>query len=177
LSSEIEISDTFDKMNRVVEELLKGNNPSQIAKTLEMKRAEVLEVLDTWRGLMNSDSGIRERAREALSAADQHYAMLINRAWETVEQADINADLRTKASSLKLILDIEGKRIEMLQKAGLLENNEMAAQFMETERKQEVLVGILKDVTSGCNHCKVEVAKRLSEITNRVQEVIVVSNG
>jgi hypothetical protein len=53
----------------------------------------------------------------------------------------------------------------------------MAAQFMETERKQEVLVGILKDVTSGCNHCKVEVAKRLSEITNRVQEVIVVSNG
>ena len=164
-------------MNRVVEELLKGNNPSQIAKTLEMKRAEVLEVLDTWRGLMNSDSGIRERAREALSAADQHYAMLINRAWETVEQADINADLRTKASSLKLILDIEGKRIEMLQKAGLLENNEMAAQFMETERKQEVLVGILKDVTSGCNHCKVEVAKRLSEITNRVQEVIVVSNG
>lgn len=177
MSSEIEISDTFDKMNRVVEELLKGNNPSQIAKTLEMKRAEVLEVLDTWRGLMNSDSGIRERAREALSAADQHYAMLINRAWETVEQADINADLRTKASSLKLILDIEGKRIEMLQKAGLLENNEMAAQFMETERKQEVLVGILKDVTSGCNHCKVEVAKRLSEITNRVQEVIVVSNG
>lgn len=173
MSSEIEVADKFDRMNSVVEELLKGNNPTQIAKNLGIKRAEVLETLETWRGLMQSDQGIRERAREALSGADQHYAMLINRAWETVEQADVNSDLRTKATALKLIADIEGKRIDMLQKAGLLENNELSAQLLETERKQELLVGILKDVTSNCSHCKVEVARRLSQVTNQVQEVIV----
>lgn len=171
MSKEIESVDKFDRMNSVVESLLKGNNPTQIARELEMKRAEVLEMLDLWRGLMNSDKGIRERAREALSGADQHYAMLINRSWETVEQADVNSDLRTKASALKLIADIEGKRIDMLQKAGLLENNEMAAQLMETERKQEILMGILKEVTSTCNHCKFEVAKRLGEVTGQAQEV------
>ena len=173
MSKEVEVADKFERMNRVVEELLKGNNPSQIAKQLEMKRAEVLEVLDTWRGLMQSDNGIRERAKEALAGADQHYAMLINRAWETVEQADVNSDLRTKATALKLIADIEGKRIDMLQKAGLLENNELSAQLMETERKQDLLVSILKEVTSNCNHCKVEVARRLSQVTNQVQEVII----
>ena len=176
MSSDIEVADKFDRMNRVVEELLKGNNPTQISKSLGIKRAEVLETLDTWRGLMQSDQGIRERAKEALAGADQHYAMLINRAWETVEQADINSDLRTKATALKLIADIEAKRIDMLQKAGLLENNELSSQLLETERKQELLVKILKEVTSSCNHCKVEVAKRLSEVTNKVQEVII-QNG
>ena len=173
MSKEIEVVEKFDKMNQVVEELLKGNNPTQIARQLEMKRTEVLEMLELWRGLMHSDKGIRERAREALSGADQHYAMLINRAWETVEQADVNSDLRTKATALKLIADIEGKRIDMLQKAGLLENNEIASQLMETERKQEILVGILKEVTSSCNHCKFEVARRLGEVTNEVQEVAI----
>ena len=174
--SDVEIADKFDRMNQVVEELLKGNNPTQIAKTLGIKRAEVLDTLSTWRGLMHSDQGIRERAKEALAGADQHYAMLIKRAWETVEQADVNSDLRTKATALKLIADIEGKRIDMLQKAGLLESNELSSQLLETERKQELLVSILKEVTSNCNHCKVEVAKRLSQVTNQVQEVVIVND-
>lgn len=173
MSDELEVADKFDKMNRVVEELLKGNNPTQIAKQLDMKRAEVLEVLDTWRGLIQSDQGIRERAKEALAGADQHYAMLIKRAWETVEQADINNQLNIKASALKLIADIEGKRIDMLQKAGLLENNEVATQILETERKQEILTEILRDVTSKCSHCKIEVAKRLGEVTNRAEVIVI----
>lgn len=171
MSDELELVSQFDKMTRVVEELLKGSNPTQIARELEIKRSEVLEMLSLWRGMIQSDHGIRERAREALAGADQHYAMLIKRAWETVEQADVNNQLNIKAQSLKLIADIEGKRIDMLQKAGLLENNELSTQLLETERKQEVLVGILKEVTASCSHCKTEVAKRLSEVTGMVEEV------
>jgi hypothetical protein len=120
---------------------------------------------------VSGDSRIRERAKEALAGADQHYSMIIQRAWETVDQADANQQYNTKASALKMIADVEQKRIDMLQKAGLLENNEMSAQLLETERKQEVLVGILKEVTSKCDVCRVEVAKRLSEVTGKVEEV------
>jgi hypothetical protein len=70
-----------------------------------------------------------------------------------------------------MIADVEQKRIDMLQKAGLLENNEMSAQLLETERKQEILMSILKEVTSECNHCKMEVAKRLSEVTGKVEPI------
>jgi hypothetical protein len=158
-------------MNLVVEELLKGKNPTDISKFLGIKRSEVLEHIDTWRELVSGDSRIRERAKEALAGADQHYSMIIQRAWETVDQADANQQYNTKASALKMIADVEQKRIDMLQKAGLLENNEMSAQLLETERKQEVLVGILKEVTSKCDVCRVEVAKRLSEVTGKVEEV------
>jgi len=61
----------------------------------------------------------------------------------------------------------------MLQEVGLLDNAELATQIAETEKKQEILVKILKEVTSGCSKCKLEVAKRLSQITGIVEPVVI----
>lgn len=171
--SEIEPAVHFDRMNKVVEELLKGNSATQIATITGLTRKEVVELIDEWKTVVHNDSNIRDRAREAISGADQHYAMLINEAWKTVQQADIQDALNVKATALKLIADIETKRIAMLQSVGVLENNEIAAQIAENEKKQEVLVGILKDVTAQCSHCKLEVAKRLSQITGVVEPIVI----
>ena len=171
---DIELSDHFDRMNKVVEELLKGNNPTQIATVTGFKRAEVLEYIDEWKQVVRSDSGARDRAKEAISGADQHYAMLIKEAWRTVEDADQAGQLNIKATALKLIADIEGKRIGMLQEVGLLDNAELATQLAETERKQDILVKILKEVTATCPKCKLDVAKRLSQITGIVEPVEII---
>jgi len=129
--------------------------------------------IDEWKEVVRSDSGARDRAKEAISGADQHYAMLIKEAWKTVEDADQAGQLNIKATALKLIADIEGKRIGMLQEVGLLDNQELASQIAETERKQDVLVKILKEVTATCPKCKMEVAKRLSQITGIVEPVVI----
>ena len=170
---EIELADHYDRMNKVVEELLKGNNPTQIAAVTGFKRAEVIEYIDEWKQVVRNDSTARERAKEAISGADQHYAMLIKEAWKTVEDADQAGQLNIKATALKLIADIEGKRIGMLQEVGLLDNAELATQLAETERKQDILVKILKEVTATCPKCKMEVAKRLSQITGIVEPVVI----
>jgi hypothetical protein len=171
--AEIELAQHFDRMNKVVEELLKGNSATQIASITGFSRKEVVEFIDEWKSVVHNDSSLRDRAKEAISGADQHYAMLIKEAWKTVEDADQSGQLNVKAGALKLIADIEGKRIGMLQDVGVLENNELASQLAETERKQEVLVKILKEVTSACPKCKMEVAKRLSQITGIVESVII----
>ena len=170
---EIELADHYDRMNKVVEELLKGNNPTTIASLTGFKRAEVVELIDEWKSVVHNDTSSRERAKEAISGADQHYAMLIKEAWKTVEDADQAGQLSVKAGALKLIADIETKRIAMLQSIGVLENTQIASQIAETERKQEILVGILKEVTSGCSKCKMDVAKRLSQITGIVEAVVI----
>ena len=170
---DIELADHFDRMNKVVEELLKGNNPTQIATVTGFKRAEVLGYIDEWKEVVRNDSGARDRAKEAISGADQHYAMLIKEAWKTVEDADQSGQLNVKATALKLIADIEGKRIGMLQEVGLLDNQELASQVAETDRKQDILVKILKEVTATCPKCKMEVAKRLSQITGVVEPVVI----
>jgi hypothetical protein len=172
---EIELADHFDRMNKVVEELLKGNNPTQIASITGFKRADVLVLIDEWKEVVRNDHTARDRAKEAISGADQHYAMLIKEAWKTVEDADQAGQLNVKATALKLIADIEGKRIGMLQEVGLLDNAELATQLAETERKQDILVKILKEVTASCPKCKLDVAKRLSQITGVVEPVIIES--
>jgi hypothetical protein len=170
---EIELADHYDRMNKVVEELLKGNSPTQIATITGFKRAEVVDLIDNWKSVVHNDTSSRDRAKEAISGADQHYAMLIKEAWKTVEDADQSGQLNVKANALKLISDIETKRIGMLQQVGLLDNAELATQIADTERKQDILVKILKEVTSICPKCKMEVAKRLSQITGIVESVVI----
>jgi hypothetical protein len=170
---EIELAEHFDRMNTVVAELLKGNNPTQIASVTGFKRAEVVDLIDEWKAVVYNDSGARDRAKEAINGADKHYSMLIKEAWKTVEDADQSGQLNVKSGALKLIADIEGKRIEMLQKVGLLDNAELASHIAETEHKQEILVKILKEVTAQCSHCKMEVAKRLSQITGIVEPIVI----
>ena len=171
--SDIELTHHFDRMNTVVSEFLKGNNPTQIAAITGFKRAEVVELVEEWKTVAHNDTAARDRAKEAISGADRHYAMLIKEAWKTVEDADQAGQLNVKATALKLIADIEGKRIGMLQEIGLLDNAELATQIADTERKQEILVKILKEVTATCPKCKMEVAKRLSQITGIVEPVII----
>lgn len=171
--SEIEPAVHFDRMNKVVEELLKGNSASQIAGITGFTRKEVLEFIDEWKSVVHNDTSLRDRAKEAISGADQHYAMMIKEAWRTVEDADQAGQLNVKAGALKLIADIETKRIGMLQSVGVLENNELASQIAEAERKQEVLVKILKEVTATCPKCKMDVARRLSQVTGLVEPIFI----
>ena len=173
---EIDLPQHMDRMNNVVEKLLQGNNPTQIATITGLQRKEVVELIDEWKNIVHNDNAIRDRAKEAISGADQHYAMLIKEAWKTVDEADQSGQLAIKSGALKLIADIETKRIAMLQSVGVLENNELATQVAEAERKQEVLVKILKEVTSTCPKCKMEVAKRLSQITGIVEAVVIEEN-
>ena len=173
MDNELEVSGQFDQMNKVVEELLKGNSPAQIVRSLGLTRVQVDNYIDAWKGFVHDNTAIRERAKEALAGADEHYSMLIKEAWNVVGAAGIAEELNTKNAALKLIADIEAKRIDMLNKAGVLEDNSMADQILESERKQDVLVSILRDVTASCEHCKWEVAKRLSEVTGQVEAVVI----
>jgi hypothetical protein len=177
MTMEIDLPQHMDRMNLVVEKLLQGNSATQIATLTGYQRKEVVELIDEWKTIVHNDNAIRDRAKEAISGADQHYAMLIKEAWKTVEDADTQGALAVKSGALKLIADIETKRIGMLQSVGVLENNELATQVAEAERKQEVLVKILKEVTSTCPKCKLEVAKRLSQITGIVESIVIAEDS
>jgi NADH:ubiquinone oxidoreductase subunit E len=164
VSSEAALVNHLDLVNKVASEYLKGSDASEIAKILSLPRAKVTELLTDWRVMAANNQAIHARAKEALAGADQHYSSLIKKAYEVIESADQTANLTAKTTSIKLIADIESKRLEMLQKAGLLDNQELADELLETERKQEILITILKEVTSSCNSCRPKVLTKLSQV-------------
>jgi hypothetical protein len=165
----------LDEMNKVVEKYLQGEDATQISKELVMPRQKVVSHLNQWKAMAADNAAIRARAKEALVAADTHYNKLISKAYEVMDEATTVANLAAKNGAIKLVLDIESKRIDMLQKAGLLENKELAEEMIEIERKQDILKGILQDIASEHPEIRDKIMRRLSDIAKN-QETITIVN-
>ena len=176
MSTEDQLIQHLDEVNRVVEKYLQGAEPTQISKELDMPRQKVVSYINEWKQMASDNAAIRARAKEALAGADAHYNKLIQKAYEVIDEATTTANLGAKTSAIKLVLDIESKRIDMLQKAGLLENKELAEEMLEIERKQDVLIGILRDIASEYPQIRDEIMRRLSAVSKE-QEVITVVNN
>ena len=174
MSNETALVNHLDLVNKVASEYLKGSDASEISKILDIPRVKVTELLTDWRVMAANNQAIHARAKEALAGADQHFSSLIKKAYEVIDSADTTANLTAKTTSIKLIADIESKRLEMLQKAGLLDNQELADELLETERKQEIHISILKEVTSSCESCRPKVLKKLSQVNEG--GVVVIDN-
>jgi sugar-specific transcriptional regulator TrmB len=171
--SENDLVKHLDLVNSVATEYLKGLDASQISRQLDIPRPKVMSLLNDWRAMAANNQAIHARAKEALAGADQHFSSLIKKSYEVIDVADQNSNLGAKTQAIKLIADIESKRLEMLQKAGLLDNKEIAEQIIEMERKQDVLMKILKEVASKHPEVREEIMRRLSEVQT---EVIVIDN-
>jgi hypothetical protein len=176
MSTEDNLIEHLDKVNKVVEEYLKGSEATQISKELDIPRQKVVTYINEWKQMASDNAAIRARAKEALVGADTHYNKLINKAYEVIDDATTTANLSAKTAAIKLVLDIEARRIDMLQKAGLLENKELAEEMLEIERKQDVLVNILKDIASEHPQIRDEIMRRLSAVSKDKEVITIVSD-
>jgi hypothetical protein len=174
MSTEDSLIEHLDQVNKVVEEYLKGNDPTQISKELAIPRQRVVGYISEWKLMASDNAAIRARAKEALVGADTHYSKLIQKAYEVIDDATTTANLNAKTSAIKLVLDIEARRIDMLQKAGLLENKELAEEMLEIERKQDILVNILKDIASEHPDIRDEIMRRLSAVSKEREVITIV---
>ena len=164
----------LDQVNLVVAEYLKGNDPTIISKELDIPRQKVVSLINEWKVMASANDAIRARAKEALAGADAHYSKLISKSYEIIDEASMTNNLSAKTQAVKLVMDIESKRIDMLQKAGLLENKELAEEMVEIERRQEVLMGILRDIASEYPQVRDEIMRRLSNISKESEVITIV---
>ena len=176
MSTELDLINHLDEMNNVVTEYLKGSDPTKIAKDLSIARVRVVAHLDEWKESASNNSAIRARAKDALAGADAHYSKLISKSYEVIDEASMTNNLSAKTAAIKLVMDIESKRIDMLQKAGLLENKELAEEIVEIEKRQEVLVGILRDIASSHPEVRDLIMQRLSALAKEGEVITVVHN-
>ena len=171
---EDQVVEHLDTVNKVVGKYLKGNDPTKISKELALPRTKVTAMIKEWQTMAADNTVIRARAKEALAAADEHYSRLISKAYEVIDEATTISDLKTKNGSIKLVMDLESKRIEMLQKAGLLENKELAEEMLEIERRQEILMQILKDIATEHPEVRDKIMRRLSDASSKLNETVTI---
>ena len=176
MSTESELIEHLDEVNKVVTEYLKGQDPTKISKELDIPRTRVVSLINEWKVMASANDAIRARAKEALAGADTHYTKLITKAYEVIDESSMTNNLSAKTQAIKLVMDIEKSRIEMLQKAGLLENKELAEEMVEIERRQEVLVEILRDIASTHPEVRDLIMRRLSQIAKDGEVITIVQD-
>ena len=174
MSTESDLIEHLDEVNKVVSEYLKGNDPTVISKDLDIPRTRVVGLINEWKVMASANDAIRARAKEALVGADTHYTKLITKAYEVMDESSLTNNLSAKTASIKLVMDIEKSRIEMLQKAGLLENKELAEEMIEIEKRQEVLIGILRDIASEYPEVRDIIMQRLSSVAREGEVITIV---
>jgi hypothetical protein len=174
MSTEEDLVKHLDEINNVVAEYLKGNDATKISKDLAMPRNRVVQYINEWKVMASANDAIRGRAKEALAIADTHYDNLKLLAHEVISEATLSNNLGAKTQAIKLVMDIEAKRIDMLQKAGLLENKELAEEMIQIERRQEVLMSILRDIASEYPEVRDEIMRRLSDIAKKDEVITIV---
>jgi len=174
MTTEADLIQHLDEVNKVVAEYLKGQDPTKISKELDIPRTRVVALINEWKVMASANEAIRARAKEALAGADAHYSKLITKSYEVIDEASMTNNLSAKTQAIKLVVDIEKSRIEMLQKAGLLENKELAEEMVEIERRQEVLVGILRDIASEHPEVRDLIMHRLSSIAKEGEVITIV---
>lgn len=177
MSAEEDLIGHLDQVNRVVGEYLKGSDPTKISKELAIPRQKVVAYLDEWKLMAADNAAIRARAKEALVVADTHYSKLIEKAYEVIDEATTTANLSAKSGAIKLVMDLESRRIDMLQKAGLLENKELAEEMMQIEERQQVLINILKDIAAEHPEVRDKIMRKLSSATKNGETVTIVNEA
>ena len=85
MTTETDLIQHLDEVNKVVTEYLKGQDPTKISKELDIPRVRVVALINEWKVMASANDAIRARAKEALAAADTHYSKLISKSYEVID--------------------------------------------------------------------------------------------
>ncbi len=172
----------YEEMNAVVELYIQNINPTKIARQLGIRRVDVLNHIDEWKATAVGSEAMKDRVDELISTMDEHYSMLIQKAYEIIEEVDDlkgsketmtrSQMLSQKKGAIDLIAKLEKDRIDILQKSGLLDAADVGDQLVEMEDKYDRVMNLLEEHL--CSACT---AKILGPLQQEMSGNVVVVHG
>lgn len=171
--TEADVLRRYDEQQEIVLLYVKGHTVPEIVRLTGMKRVLVEQHLQDFRDYAAQDRAIRTRAKDIVLSVDTHYSDIIKALYRNIEAAEFNSDPKAAMAGLKMVADAEAKRVDLLAKAGMLADNTIGDQIAEMERKQVILVEILREISRKHPNIGKEIQGRLSEVTGKTEGVVV----
>lgn len=175
LSLSVIESDAFKRMEEVAELHLQSKSPYQIARQLGIKVIEAKAAIEQYEDILRNDADAKDAARDHLNLMVARYDRLISDANDNlvnlkamIFDEKVSAQINT---TIKTIGDLDAKRVDLLQKAGLLDAHDLGDELVEREEREAMLLGILRNDL--CDHCKIVVRDKITQMTGTVQGTVV----
>lgn len=169
-------TDAFERIKDVADLYVEGTtSPYTIARRLGIKVVEARAAIEQWHEIIRSDPMSQDEARDALNVMLQRYDKLLSEAHSNLANLkDLPYDEKVSAqinATLKLVGDLDAKRVDLLQKAGLLDAHDLGDELAEREEREAMLLNILRNDL--CDHCKVVVRDKITQMTGTVEGTVV----
>lgn len=171
--TEADVLRRYDEQQEIVLLYVKGHTVPEIVRLTGMKRTLVENHLQDFRDYAAQDRAIRTRAKDIVLSVDTHYSDIIKALYRNIEAAEFKDDPKAAMAGLKMVADAEAKRVDLLSKAGMLADNTIGDQIAEMERKQAILVEILREISRKHPNIGKEIQGRLSDVTGKTEGVVV----
>lgn len=171
--TEADILRHYDEQQDIILLYVKGNTVPEIVRATGLRRQDVEKHLADFREYAQQDKAIRLRSKDIVLSVDTHYSDIIKALYRNIETAELADDHKAAMAGLKMVADAEAKRVDLLAKAGMLADNTIGDQIAEMERKQQILVDILRDISRKYPDIGREIQKRLSEVTGKTEGIVV----
>lgn len=163
----------FEMMEKVAEKTMQGFSATAISKAVGIPRKEVMLLQEDYRTALANDSEARDMARDHLNMMVKHFDRLIKKLYDLVDDIDAldfgHQVAAQKNAAIRSIADLEAKRLDALQKAGLLDSAELGDELAEMEEKQAVIIDILQNEL--CVSCRTHISNKLVKLTGKVSPV------
>lgn len=168
-------SERYEQMEKVAKLRMYGTNPTAVAKQLGLQRKVVIELYDDYKEILRRDGESQDRALDLLNLMIEQYDGLIEDTHKLLEKIrDQQFDdkyANQEAKALGLIGEFIAKRLDAVQKAGLLDNDALGDELADMEEKAALLIDILRNDL--CDVCRRHVAEKLQKVTQKVEAVVV----
>jgi hypothetical protein len=171
MSTELELIRRAEVESEVVALYASTYSVSDIIKKTGLRKSEVDEILKSFKVYAMQDKVLREMSRETVLKTRQHYDQLIQKLYDAITVANESGDYKAEMTGLKMVADVEKQRVDFMQKAGMLADNEIGDQIIESERKQKVIIDILRDISKKYPKIGLEIQSQLKEVTGVLEGI------
>lgn len=163
MSREVGLFEHADQLAVIVDDyILKGqSNPTKIAKETGLPRYEVVQLINEWNAIAANTEWVKERAQQSLKEFDDSYGQVIAQLWETYEEAEAPRD---RNAILKNIADVQAKRQDTLQRAGLYDDAALGDQIVALEEQTDRIKALLKKVAKDYPETRTFIMEELGRI-------------
>ena len=166
----------FAVMEDVAKLRMQGYDDTQVAKHLNMTRPQVKKYYQQFKDILKNDGESRDRARDQLNLMVAHYDGLIRKLYdllEELEQENFTHQIAAQRNAaIKQIGDLEAKRLDSMQKAGILDASDLGDELAEMEEQRDMVINILREDL--CPSCRRHVMGKIGEAITKNPEVVVV---
>lgn len=159
-----EMHDDYEKNMQVIKMHSQGKTPQEIHSATGIPLRIQKQVREEFSKFVQSDAYSQKRAKETVAYLNTHFEELNRRLYDLLGEAENDGDLKLQREVLKQIADTESMKVKTLQQAGLISQNGLGEELAEMERRQQIIIDLLKDVRKKYPEAAKYIEQRLRDI-------------